>query len=456
MTRKRSPKSDGSVFWSEGKQRYIAQVFIDGRYRQKRAKTHKEAMKKKKEMIEIRDKKLSPENRTLEQQIESWLDNKEPYHTYNTQDYHRWLAEQINSRLSKKKITDIRPADIQELINEKHKNGYSFSTVRGIYITIRAALQQAVDQDEILIKNPAQKVQLPPKSKPNIEVFDEEEFDCFIDTCLKDEYGYIFIFALATGLRAGELLGLEWENVNLEEGYAYICKQLQYRKGEELRLNPYTKGKDDRYIGLGDWEIEKLQELRGQQGPYTHWDLVFRYKNGRPIRPDNFRQRFKRILKRAGLDPNKYRLHDLRHYYSTKAIEKGMDFKVVSENLGHSTPAQLIDTYSHATRDSQKKLTAITSRQVTESLNRIQANKQEEAEVKSSGWPPDDDELKKIIWEMPTTQIAEKYGVSDKTVEKRCKSRGIEKPPRGYWAKVKSEEQFSVTQKCSLEPQKSE
>jgi len=166
----------------------------------------------------------------------------------------------------------------------------------------------------------------------------------------------LLALAVSTGMRQGELLGLTWENVDLERGIIYVKRNMQWIKKEVFMDDPKTE-KSRRMIFIGPMVRELLARHLEYQKQLQHalastwerkWDLVFRNATGRAMYPSTLTHRhFEPALKRAGL-PH-MRFHDLRHTAATLLLEAGINPKVVSEMLGHSSVSITLSLYSHAT-----------------------------------------------------------------------------------------------------------
>jgi integrase len=176
----------------------------------------------------------------------------------------------------------------------------------------------------------------------------------------------LYDIAVTCGLRQGELLGLRWEDVDLEARTLKIRRQLQRsRDGSGLILVP-TKNKKNRVIRLGENIVKSLkahQERQVEQiaSARGHWrdpEVVFASTIGTPLDPSNLVDRsFKPLLKQAELPD--IRFHDLRHTCATLLLSKGVPVKVVQKILGHSSVSITMDVYSHVLPDMQEQAAAV-------------------------------------------------------------------------------------------------
>jgi len=159
----------------------------------------------------------------------------------------------------------------------------------------------------------------------------------------------MYYIELATGLRRGELLGLKWEDLDLEQCTLRVQRQVSRINGEVVEAPLKTKN-SYRTISLGEDAVGILKKQRKKCGGSEY---VFPSPTGGPISPDSVIQMLHRVLKRAGLP--KVRFHDLRHTFATVALQNGVDIKTVSGMLGHYSAGFTLDTYAHVTTQAQRE-----------------------------------------------------------------------------------------------------
>jgi integrase len=173
-----------------------------------------------------------------------------------------------------------------------------------------------------------------------------------------DRFEALYVLALTTGMRRGELLGLKWTDVDLERGVLAVRRALA-PDGKTFTLPKNGKG---RSIRLTEQAVEALEAHRNAQDDERSklgnvWKdngLVFPSTVGTPMNSDNLVYRsFKPLLRRAGL--KEIRFHDLRHTFATLMLEQRENPKVVQEILGHSQISLTLDTYSHVLPDIQEE-----------------------------------------------------------------------------------------------------
>jgi integrase len=188
-----------------------------------------------------------------------------------------------------------------------------------------------------------------------------EQARALLETAEGDRLEALYVLALSTGMRQGELLGLRWRNVDLDGGSLQVRATLQRTRDGFTFSEPKT-ARSCRQVTLTKQAVEALRGHRSRQveerlqmgGAWEDNGLVFANEVGRPIEAGNLiRRSFHPLLERAGLP--KGRFHDLRHTAATLALGKGVHPKIVAEMLGHSQIAVTLDLYSHVTPTMQRQ-----------------------------------------------------------------------------------------------------
>lgn len=154
--------------------------------------------------------------------------------------------------------------------------------------------------------------------------------------------------------KSGSVLGLRWQDVDLDTSRVSISQTLVVVNGYEVQYSEPKTAKGRRMVALDVQTVKALREQRERQlleralwgDAYEDEDLVFAKENGTPLHPDSFSDAFFRHANAAGLP--RIRFHDLRHTHATLALAAGIHPKVVSERLGHASITITLDTYSHA------------------------------------------------------------------------------------------------------------
>jgi len=185
-----------------------------------------------------------------------------------------------------------------------------------------------------------------------MQTWSAKEVSAFLVHTSQDRLSAIWVLAVTTGMRRGELLGLKWKDIDFNRSALSVRRSLVSVEYELAFSTPKTE-KSRRVIALDTTTLGALAKHRRSQaaeklafGPgYDNSDLVFCQENGEPFHPDRLTKVFRATVQQTELPV--IRLHDLRHTHATLALQAGIHPKVVSERLGHSTVAMTLDTYSH-------------------------------------------------------------------------------------------------------------
>ena len=236
-------------------------------------------------------------------------------------------------------------------LTEQYGAGLSDRMVRMCHAVCRSALERAA-RDDLLRTNPAIGCKLPPKKAKEMQVLDREELQKFLIQAQADGYYELFLLDLCTGLRRGELIALQWEDLNFETGVLTVNKQAYTVNGELQIIPPKTKA-SVRKLVLPPAVLAVLREYRRKVD--SRWMFPSPVKADRPITPGVARRRLQTILERA--DCKRVRFHDLRHTFATASLEHGMDIKTLSTIIGHVSTATTLNVYAHVT-DEMRKIAA--------------------------------------------------------------------------------------------------
>jgi integrase len=264
------------------------------------------------------------------------------------------IRAHIKPILGRVKLKNLTPVNVQTLYRDRLDVGLAPSTVNKIHTVLHKAFGQAV-RWSLIPRNPTDAVKAPRPAPEEMRPHSADETRRLLDAGKGDRLEALYVLAVTTGMRRGELLGLKWSDLDLENARLSIQRTLtRTDNGKRVALGDLKTKKSGRTIRLTpqavkalrshlEWQLGQI-EARGDL--YEDQGLVFASEAGTPINPSNLRQRsLAPLLKKAGL-PH-IRFHDLRHTCATLLLSKGVHPKFVQELLGHATIAITLDTYSH-------------------------------------------------------------------------------------------------------------
>jgi integrase len=252
-------------------------------------------------------------------------------------------------------LGSITRADVEHFLAQQ--SHLSASTVGQFLKRLKAIFADAVEHGQ-LAENVAAKVKLPvrPDRHAEMAILTPEQFDRLLDVA-GAPWRTLYLVAVRTGLRRGEILGLKWSDVNLGERYLDVRRSLgRVRDGEHyvVRADPLKTKKSRRRVGLTADVAEAL--LAHPAGDDPTMDYVFRSRRGGPIDPDDVWPAFHKHLTLAHLPEIPF--HSLRHTFASFAIAAGVGVKTLQVMLGHASSQITLDRYAHLLPTSLEDATA--------------------------------------------------------------------------------------------------
>ncbi len=255
---------------------------------------------------------------------------------------------QITTGLLEKFYAHLK-ADGRLIRREQFGPGLSNAVIRSIHAHCGAALEKA-KKEKLIFKNPAEKCKLPPKKSPEMQILRADEMRRLLIQAYEDGFYEMFLLDLSTGIRRGELLALQWSDVDLKKRTIRICKQVKYIGGELKILPPKTQA-SNRTINIPPQLASVLGEYRERvdsiwlfPSPVKEEDL--------PRDPSAVRKAFSKILERAQCKHVPF--HALRHTFASNSFHYGMDVKMLATAIGHGSVETTMNVYAHATEEMQR------------------------------------------------------------------------------------------------------
>lgn len=237
----------------------------------------------------------------------------------------------------------------------------SYNTINKVLILLKKIFDTGI-RKSLIDKNPVDNLRKLPIRKPNIKFWSIEEFTRFRELIRDDEISYdlFFVIAFFTGMRMGEILALNWNDINLLTNTIFVTKTVYFVNNTSY-INTTKTRSGTRNITINQKLAEMLKEWKVKQKEkleeFTKNTDELQIIQSTPIiiTKNMIDKKFKQILERDK-DLKKIRIHDLRHSHASLLINQGEDYLVVKERLGHASITTTIDTYSHLYPSKQKKL----------------------------------------------------------------------------------------------------
>lgn len=239
-------------------------------------------------------------------------------------------------------------------------------TIKHLHLMLSQALKRAVKL-KIISENPAENCLLPKVVTPEAGHWSVEELRQFLSIAKSSRWYTAFLLAAYTGARQGEILALQWKNIDLFKGTVTIKNSVSKAETGFKVSTPKTRS-SLRQVNLPPSVVAELRQLKAIRQISRRRvktdarvfdqpsDFVVHTFNGKYLNPRNFSKEWYRLIKLSGL--NQIRFHDLRHTHATLLLQAGINMKAVSRRLGHSTVGITLDTYSHVTPQMEEGITA--------------------------------------------------------------------------------------------------
>ena len=367
-TKKRRKKGAGSIM-RKANGTYLGRIAISGYEPFSCTGATKKEVERKLEEFKIRTlkKEVIPQKIFVNTYIEKWMETvKRP--SLKAASFDRlertYLTQIKDSRVGRCQLGNITSMDVQGLINEKSRT-LSYSSLKKIYELLNGCFEYAVICREMDF-NPVRAVQMPKKENLNkkekqMGVFSKEELTRIENVAaityqsgeVRYRHTWFFLLLANTGLRAGEAIALRWDNIDLDKGFIHVKQNASVVKCRDRKENKYqvvittVKTKTgNRIVPCNEKALQALRALQDyQKSHHIHSDYVDCNDKGELLSQQTLPKILKAILKAADVP---YRsVHSFRHTFATNLIQAGVDVKVVSQLLGHSSVKITYDTYVH-------------------------------------------------------------------------------------------------------------
>jgi integrase len=299
---------------------------------------------------------IEPQRVKLGEYLDRWLQDaaKSRVRESTYINYEGVIRNHIKPHLGGVPLAKLTAFQIHGLYSALDKAGKSAETIRLTHSVLHRALKQAV-RWRLLPFNLAADVDRPRGDKAEISPLTAAQAGALLKAARGNRLEALYVLAVTTGMRLGELLGLQWADVDLAGKAIMVQHSLQEIKGRLSLTEPKT-ARSRRRIDLPQVAVDALNRRRklSLKESLAACEWVFPNASGGPWRRTHFHaQQFKPLLKRAELPD--MRFHDLRHTSATLLLSQGVHPKVVQERLGHSQISVTLDTYSHVLPTMQRE-----------------------------------------------------------------------------------------------------
>lgn len=305
------------------------------------------------------------ENFTLAELMHTWLfdflHNSSKIKPSTFQRYESLYRNYIKeSEIAGNKLINIKTIHLQKFYNNLSKKGYSYSQINTLNTVLKVFFNWCIDNDYIL-KNPCTKVNIKgnkneiiKNERKEVEILSETEINIIKEYLKGTDFELLFLLDLATGLRQGELLALDWKHINLEDNTlkversvkeVYVYDNENAKHIETIFQTPKTLN-SFRTVPIPSTMINILSKIKNKKG------LLFSDANGNPLKGKNISAKWTKILKECNIPHKKF--HSIRHTYASMLLSKGVDIETVAELMGHSA-ISITQIYLHSSYTSKNK-----------------------------------------------------------------------------------------------------
>ncbi len=280
--------------------------------------------------------------------LDSWITMYcEPIHKYSTcQKYKLIVNHHLKKELGNFDVNELNITILQSYISKLQKK-LAVNTIKGIVSVIKMSLKRAVEAN-IIHTNSSEKIICPNGKEKGVDCFTVEEQQKIEDYILQNKKRkrlFGIVLCLYTGLRIGELLALQWDNIDFKNETILVsktCFDTWGKDGYQKKLQTPKTQSSYRLIPIAHPIILYLLELYNNR----HSLFLLEGKGDDGIHVRSYQKTFAALLKKLGIEHKGF--HALRHTFATRAIEDGMDVKTLSEILGHKNSLITLNRYTHS------------------------------------------------------------------------------------------------------------
>lgn len=347
MARGKRSNGEGTIYLSKAKGLWTAELVLpDGKKKRKRSKRQsvvREWLENEKQAVRV-GTWVSGEPVKYGDFLERYLEEVAA-HTLRPQtliSYTRQIRNRIIPALGHIHLTKLRPDHLQRFYSDILKTGISKTTVRYSHCVISRTLGIALKWG-LVSRNVAEAVESPTPDPYDIKHLTVEEAKQFLKVLESDRLYAFYVVLITTGMRRGEALGLQKQDLDLTHGTVTIKRSLSFLPHKGLVLGETKSDKSNRTLALPEFTVQVLKDHLKTHS--LNSNFLFATGNGTPFSPRNIHRHFKLKLDEAGL-PQTIRMHDLRHSHISWLIRSGQDIKSVQAVAGHAQASTTLEIYA--------------------------------------------------------------------------------------------------------------
>jgi integrase len=342
-------RRSGTVFQRKDG-RWVAQLRIDGRRLTGYARTKTEAQAKLRELRSNpppppKETKTSPRT-PIAEFVNQWIASA-GLKPATEESYRHNLKAHVLPVIGHMALEEVTASDVARVVAECRAKGRSSRTAQYAYTLTRRLLQVAFDW-ELIPTNPALKVKRPTAHPKERDMWTIEDTNVFISYCRSSDgmWADLFLFAVLSGLRLSEILGLEWGDVDWKKNAIKVNRSLVELKGSVFIEQSPKSRSSVRTVALPP---EAMDTLKSRYSGAQHSGPVFRRDTGKPPRRHSLAEQLRRFCTKAGVPY--ISLHGLRHQHVSLLAHAGVPVKVAQQRVGHSNPMLTLGIYTHVLGD---------------------------------------------------------------------------------------------------------
>lgn len=356
MPQRKRGNGEGSIYHRSSDNKWVGSISLENSTRKVfYGKSRAEVQEKMKVLLREQQQGLliTAPNETVEQFLTRWVEDRKPSVRIRTYErYECFIRLHVVPVIGRVKMQQLNPQHIKGLYARKLKEGLSPTTVNTLHTMLHKAFDDAVKWS-IVARNVCDMVDVPQRAHYEMKPLTVEQAKHLLETAKGHPLEALFMLALTTGLRRGEILALKWLDIDFEKRTVQVKRIFTRAPGNRyIEAEPKTK-KSRRAVRLTTKVADLLKQHRKRQleaklqagSQWVENNLVFSTSLGTPFNPSKLLERFNTLLKKAGL-PH-MRFHDLRHSAATILLAMNVHPKIVQELLGHNQISMTMDLYSH-------------------------------------------------------------------------------------------------------------